>query len=188
MILPRKESMEKREYKMAELQTMERSSEELLSGEWNDEILDRMEKVIAAEAPIRRSLLYKRVINSFALQKLGSRLLPLFDSISASLANPVSEDRDGESVFHKEMDESYFRPTPDSRVRYSYQIPHAEAASALLYILSSSDKASWTRSELYSAFLSVMLWEKSGRAIEELYCHALLDPRIRRSGNGRILK
>ncbi|MGN1163490.1 MAG: DUF3320 domain-containing protein [Candidatus Ornithospirochaeta sp.] len=180
--------MEKREYKCVELEVVERTSEDLLSRELDGEILDRMKKTIETEAPIRRSLLYKRVINSFSLQKLGSRLLPLFDSISTSLPFPTTEDSDGETVFHSTGEEDYFRPTPDSSVRYSYQIPHSEAASAIIHIISSSEKNSWTRSELYRAFLSEMGWEKSGRAIEELFSNAVTDHRIRRSGNGRILK
>ena len=180
--------MEKREYIPAALEISENTSEDLLSRNMDGEIALRMEKVIMAEAPVRRSLLYKRVINSFSLEKLGSRLLPLFDSIASSLTFPTTEDKDGETVFHRGGDEDFFRPSPDGNVRYSYQIPHAEAASALLYILENSEKNSWSRNELYRAFLSAMGWNRSGRAIAELFDYALSDPRIRRSGNGRILK
>ena len=97
-------------------------------------------------------------------------------------------DGDGEVVFHKEEKEDFFRPSPSSALRYSYQIPHQEGAACILYILETGDKPSLTKGELYRLFLSEMGWEKSGRAIEELFSYALKDKRIKRSGNGRFLK
>lgn len=180
--------MEKREYTKANLEQIELVSDDLLSRTMDEMVLDRMTKTIETEAPIRRSLLYKRVLNSLGMVKVGIRLLELFDTLSSSLSFRISEDGDGETVFHSSEEEAYFRPTPDSAIRYSYQIPHEEAAICLLYILENGEKNSWTRSDLYKAFLSEMGWEKSGRSIEELFSYALKDSRIKRSGNGRILK
>ena len=180
--------IEKKPYVRVNLPLTPKESNDLLSLSFNDEIKERMEKTIEVEAPIRRTLLYKRVINSFGLLKVGSRLLSLFDSISSELSNAISEDYDGETVFHSTEDEDFFRPSPDSEDRYSYQIPSSEAASCLLYVMDNTEKQSLTKSQLYREFISAMGWEKSGNAIEKLFSAALLDSRIKRSGNGRILK
>ncbi len=180
--------IEKKPYVRVNLPLTPKESNDLLSLSFNDEIQERMEKTIEVEAPIRRTLLYKRVINSFGLLKVGSRLLSLFDSISSELSNAISEDYDGETVFHSTEDEDFFRPSPDSEDRYSYQIPSSEAASCLLYVMDNTEKQSLTKSQLYREFISEMGWEKSGNAIEKLFSAALQDNRIKRSGNGRILK
>lgn len=180
--------IEKKPYVRVNLPLTPKESNDLLSLSFNDEIKERMEKTIEVEAPIRRTLLYKRVINSFGLLKVGSRLLSLFDSISSELSNAISEDYDGETVFHSTEDEDFFRPSPDSEDRYSYQIPSSEAASCLLYVMDNTEKQSLTKSQLYREFICEMGWEKSGNAIEKLFSTALQDNRIKRSGNGRILK
>ena len=180
--------MEKRIYKVAEIEETRKEAEELLSRSLDDEIKERMKAVIEAEAPIRKALLYKRALNSFGLQKVGSRLLSLFEELSLTLSFPTTLDGDGEVVFHKEEKEDFFRPSPSSALRYSYQIPHQEGAACILYILETGDKPSLTKGELYRLFLSEMGWDKSGRAIEELFSYALKDKRIKRSGNGRFLK
>ena len=94
--------MEKRIYKVAEIEETKKEAEELLSRSLDDEIKERMKAVIEVEAPIRKALLYKRVLNSFGLQKVGSRLLSLFEELSLALPFPTTIDGDGEVVFHKE--------------------------------------------------------------------------------------
>ena len=94
--------MEKRIYKVAEIEETRKEAEELLSRSLDDEIKERMKAVIEAEAPIRKALLYKRVLNSFGLQKVGSRLLSLFEELSLTLSFSTTLDGDGEVVFHKE--------------------------------------------------------------------------------------
>ncbi len=180
--------IEKKPYTKVNLPITPRESNDLLSLSFNNEIKERMKMTIEAEAPIRRTLLYKRVINSFSLIKVGSRLLALFDAVASELDNETSEDYDGEIVFHNGKNEDFFRPSPDSDDRYSYQIPSSEAASCILYIMENSDKPSLAKTKLYREFITAMGWEKSGSSIEKLFSAALMDKRIKRSGNGRILK
>lgn len=180
--------IEKKPYQKTELATLKKESEDLLSSLYDEEIKTRMMRTIEVEGPIRRSLLYKRVLNSFSLVKVGSRLLSLFDRLSSEIEVLITEDYDGESIFHNGEREDFFRPSPNACDRYSYQIPSSEAASCILYILENSEKPSMTKSQLYREFIKEMGWEKSGRAIEEIFNSSLLDSRIKRSGNGRFLK
>ena len=91
-----------------------------------EEIRDRMAKVVETEAPIREALLYKRVINSLSMKKVGSRIEPVFRRIALSLPYERTEEN-GEMVFH-DGPEDFFRTSIGSD-RYSYQIPIAEAAA-----------------------------------------------------------
>ena len=124
--------IERREYRIASLQTMAAVPEMVISGALDDEIRARMCTVIETEAPIREALLFKRVIYSLSMKKVGSRIEPVFSRIAESLPYEKSEE-DGEKVFHF-GDESFFRTSIDSD-RYSYQIPIEEAANCILYII-----------------------------------------------------
>lgn len=180
--------MEKKEYTVAELENKTLTTDDVLSGAFDEDIKERMNRVIAVEAPIKESLLIKRVLNSLSIYKNGSRIDNHLAPILLSLNFNTSLDKDGERVYHTGKNEDYFRPTADSAVRYSYQIPSSEAANAILYILENGDKNSYTKSELYRLFLSQMEYLKSGERIVELYNAALTDKRIKISGNGRIIR
>lgn len=180
--------MEKREYIVTKLEIMTLSPENLLSGEFDNEIKKRMEEVIETEAPLRESILLKRVLNSFFLYKLGSRLNKHFIALENELDAIKTTDCCGEIVFHNGKNEDFFRPTPIAEVRYSYQIPTAEASNALIYIIENSTKNSFTKNELLRLFINEMGWEKNGDKIEALFSDALKDERIKRSRNGRIIK
>lgn len=180
--------MEKKEYTVTELEVKTLTPDEILSEAFDSEIARRMKEVIATESPIKESLLIKRVLSSLSIYKNGSRIDAHLSPLLSSLNFPSTIDRDGERVYHTGVDEEYFRPTPDSAIRYSYQIPSSEVANAILYILEKGNKNSYTKSELYRLFLSQMEYLKSGERLLELYEAALKDERIKISGNGRIIK
>ncbi len=175
--------IEKRDYIVTDLSVENKSPEELLSGVYDDEILKRMEAVIECEGPIKESLLFKRVINSFSLMKVGSRLLELLIKIEERLPFEATVEN-GEKVFHNGSEENFYRPTPDAAVRYSYQIPTIESANALITMLSSISGKPYKK-ELAPLFLSTMGWDKMGAKVRELFERGLEDERIKKSKNGR---
>ena len=174
------------EYQIAYLENKKATPEMLISRSLDDEIKKRMSKVVEIEAPIKEQLLYKRIINSLSMQKVGSRLLPIFKEIASTLGY-IKDEENGELVFHKE-NEDYFRPTPDSSIRYSYQIPYTEGANCVLYILENGQKNSYSKKELKALFLKELGYLKCGSKVDELFENSLKDRRIRKSGNGRIVK
>lgn len=180
--------MEKKDYRVTAFEVTAASSGELLEGGFDDDILARMKKIIETEGPVKESLLFKRLLNSYGLFRDGARLNALLTSLVGRIDTPVTTDGDGEKVYHTGRDEDYFRPTPLPEVRYSYQIPHSEAANCILYILENGEKNSYRKGELYRLFISQMGYLKSGDQISVLFSRALSDPRIRISGNGRIMK
>ena len=176
--------IQKRDYIVSRLDICRKTPEELLSGSLDDEILSRFEMIIETEAPIREALLFKRAINSYGLEKVGSRLQALFSTIEARISFPYT-DECGEKVFHrKDCDESYFRPTPDASIRYSYQIPYKEAANAVIYILEKTGHSLY-RKEISELFLKEMGWERQGSKVRDLLDGALRDERLSKSSNGR---
>ena len=176
---------EKKEYREAELEALAATPEAIISGSLNDEIRGRMMTVIEAEAPIKESLLFKRVINSLSLKKVGSRILPVFEGIASSLPVRITEDADGERVFHKEDEDDSYRPTPDSAIRYSYQIPAEEAARCIISILERNGKT-MTKSELKKRFRDEMGYQKLGASVDNLFNAACKCDGIKRTGNGRF--
>ncbi len=180
--------MERKDYKVTAFDETAQTSEDLISGAFNDDILARMEKIIDTEGPVKESLLFKRLLNSYGLFRDGSKLNALLTSLSGCIETPVTTDGDREKVYHTGRNEDYFRPTPLPKDRYSYQIPHEEAANCILYILENGEKNSYRKGELYRLFISEMGYLKSGDQISVLFNSALSDPRIKISGNGRIMK
>ena len=176
--------VEKKEYKIADLEPLQATPEAIISGTLDSEIKERMEKTIETEAPVLESLLYKRVINSLSLKKVGSRILPVFDRIASSLNARITEDQ-GERVFHKSDEENYFRPTPDSAVRYSYQIPTEEAVHCLMFILERENRII-TKSELSRLFKAELEYDRMGFQVDTLFKRAAKSPLLKRTGNGRF--
>ena len=175
---------EKREYRVAELEVIETTPDAIASGSMDDEIRNRMLKTIETEGPILESLLYKRVIYSLSLKKVGSRILPVFERIAASLPVRITEDGK-EQLFHKDNEEECFRPTPDSSIRYSYQIPTEEAVQCIQYILQHENRI-LTKSELSKLFKKELGYDRMGAKVDELFKRAAKSPDIKRTGNGRF--
>lgn len=178
--------IDKKEYIIASLPQLMATPENIISHSLDEEILDRMNRVIEIEAPIREQLLFKRVINSLGLQKIGSRILPVFSGISKRIEFEKTEEK-GEIVYHS-GNEDFFRPTPDSAIRYSYQIPYSEGANCILYILENNEANSWSKTSLKKRFTQELEYLKCGAKVDELFKYSLKDSRIKISGNGRVLK
>ncbi len=174
--------VEKREYKIEKLDVIKADPKMIISGSLDDEIRARMIRIINTEGPIRESLLYKRVINSLSMKKVGSRIEPVFKRIAASLPFDITEE-DGELVFHIDA-EDFFRSSIDSE-RYSYQIPISEAVNCLIFILKREDRT-LTKSELLLLFRKELGYEKTGSQIDKLFQAATKSERINRTGNGRF--
>ncbi len=174
------------EYIGTDLPLASHSPEELLSGTLNAEILKRMEEVIEVESPIKESLLFKRVLNSFGLVKLGSRLEPHFKDIAEKLtALRFSED---EKVYLKPDFEVDFFRYSDSTLRYSYQIPVIEGVNAIIYILEKENRR-LTRKELLQLFSESLGYQRKGAQVISLFLacleHGLRKGYVKVSGNHR---
>lgn len=128
-------------YEICDLPFTSLSSDQLLSGEYDDEIARRIKAVIAAESPVTEWLLIKRVINSFDLYKAGARIKAHMDEILGRMKLNAVNDQSG-TVYWKP------RQKPDSyniyRLFGSYDltcrdvlyVPDIEIANAAAFIAS----------------------------------------------------
>ena len=71
----------RRPYVKSELNNCCIPSEDLVSGCYDGDVLDRILAVVQAEAPISRGLLCKRVLNSFGIARMGTRLSAYMDRL-----------------------------------------------------------------------------------------------------------
>ena len=176
--------VEKRKYTTVTLDLIAAEPETVISGNMDDEIRERMIKTIEVEGPVLEPLLYKRVINSLSLKKVGSRIEPVFRRIALSL--PFSHTEEGGFlVFHNGREENFFRPS-DEAERYSYQIPVSEAVKCIEYIISNEGR-SLTRKELSLRFRTEMGYERMGAQVDILFSKAASSPELERYGNGRYV-
>ena len=112
--------------------------------------------------------------------------LPLPFTFYAESHDELSKaEEDGERVFHKDGEEPCFRPTPDSAVRYSYQIPVEEAVCCLQFILE-REKRIITKSELSKLFKAELGYDRMGSQVDALFRKAAKSSSLKRTGNGRF--
>ena len=83
--------IEKKEYRITALEPISADPEMVISRSMDDEIRKRMSDVIETEAPIREALLFKRVINSISMKKVGSRIEPVFKATGGLTLAQVRE-------------------------------------------------------------------------------------------------
>lgn len=111
-------------------------SEDFLSYFHKKFILDQIKSVIQIEAPISRSLLCKRVLNSWSISRLGSRIDSFFDELFRD--SDCYQTTDGVHCFwiNKEQMNSYttFRPKSE---RDAVDLPPREIANGIKHILAS---------------------------------------------------
>lgn len=70
-----------RPYQVADLKYTPATSVDFAQGYYDSEVMDKIRTVIQIEAPISRALLCKRVLNSFAITRMGTRLATHMDRL-----------------------------------------------------------------------------------------------------------
>lgn len=123
------------DYTCADLAPMSLSCEELCSGNHDADILQRMTQVVEAESPISRSLLYKRIIESYGIARMLPRIANYFDALMprvGALATGTHPD-----LFFWRSDScpdtyEWYRPVSE---RDAKDIAPQEVANALCFVL-----------------------------------------------------
>ncbi len=179
---------ERKAYRTCTLSIISLSPEDVLSQSHDEELKARINAIISAEAPIKDTLLKKRLLSGISLKRCGSRLDEHISALIDTM-NLFTTEED-ETVYHKAPYTGYtfFRTAPESE-RYSYQIPVCEAKCALLWCLENHSGMMYRR-ELLQAFTSALLYERKGSSIEALFeaslNAALEDKSIKESGNHKF--
>lgn len=175
-------------YTTCTLSIISLSPEDVLSHNHDGELKARINAIISAEAPIKDTLLKKRLLSGISLKRCGQRLDAHISALLREM-NPFVTEED-ECVYHKAPCDRYtfFRTAPESE-RYSYQIPVCEAKCALLWALENHSGMMY-RTQLLDAFTKALLYERKGSSIEALFeaslRAALEDKTIKESGNHKF--
>ena len=130
--MPVEEESSCRSYNRSILEYKSVSADDLVSGIYDEEILDRISAVVNAEAPINKGLLCRRVLNSFGIARMGTRLSAYMDVLLECLSLPVT----GKDFYWRkdQNPKEYSIYRPDSR-REALDIAPEEVCVALCRIL-----------------------------------------------------
>lgn len=185
--------VEKKDYLPTPVEKCNVELDFFLSGSMNEQIRERMSLIIDSEAPITRSLLFKRLINSYGFLKVGSRIAEMLESIAATLQEETSMEN-GEVVYHKADDDNYFRVsgTNEDDFRFSYQIPLSESRNVVIYVLSLPENSrGMLKKELFSAFIRELGYTRRGSQLEKLFEATFKDMKekggISKKSNGKFM-
>lgn len=122
-------------YTESKLKEENLSPDDFASGLFNLKILDKIAKVIESEAPVSKSLLCKRVVNSFGITRMGPRITAHIDRLLRQANHRTSGSAD--AIFYWTQDqnpENYDKYRPDSG-RDALDIAPEEIAVAICRIL-----------------------------------------------------
>lgn len=111
------------------------SADEFLAPHHADNIRQRISAVISAEAPISRSLLCRKIINSFGISRMGTRIAQHLDHLISDLQPTASGPAD--AIFYWRRDQTpelYDRYRPQSS-REALDIAPEEVAAAICRLL-----------------------------------------------------
>ncbi|MBT6995653.1 DUF3320 domain-containing protein, partial [Candidatus Woesearchaeota archaeon] len=120
-------------YEFADIPTRRRKLEYDSYGDlYDEEYIKRLiREVLSIEEPIEKSLLYKRVANSFGIRKVGARIKRNFDG----LINEMGIQKNGETLSWKRITGIFPPRISNEEVRPFIYIPKEELAGALIEIL-----------------------------------------------------
>lgn len=117
----RKESVKKNTYEFDDpnaklyhttiLHSMNIPSEKLIRGLYISDTISRIQKVIEQEAPISKSLLYRKVITSYGITRIGTRITTYINHVLATIKQPYTNT--GEEIFYWSGDQ-----TPTEYIQY----------------------------------------------------------------------
>ena len=127
-------------YTAAQLNIVSMSSDDFMARKNAAELKKRTLEVIKCEAPITENLLTKRLLNSYSITRVGSRVQTYLDEFYAKLGAKTTKQADGQTIYwnSKQEPDNYtdFRAgKTDNDKRDSKDIPIIEAANAVLKVV-----------------------------------------------------
>lgn len=164
-----------RRYRAAKLPQQTVSAEDLLSSRYTPGIRKRIISLMDGEAPISKSYMLRRIIQSYGIARSGSRITAHLESLLDAMNLKTTQQ--GEQTFYWRADqdpESYqlFRAaeSEDSR-REAKDIPVEEAAAAVCQAL--ADQLSLNEEDLVREGAKLLGYPRAGSAISALMLEAI---------------
>jgi hypothetical protein len=162
-------------YTPAKLRESVVSAEDILLPKYAAGIRKKLETVIAKEAPISKTLLTRRVIQSYGITRAGSRIQGHLDKIIESLGLKTTQQED--QIFYwtpEQNPDTYFtyRPSPTEEDRRdAKEIPVQEAAGAVCQVL--EDQISLNQEDLIREAAKLMGYPRLGSSVTNLFSNAI---------------
>ena len=159
----------KQKYTVTQLPYNNISSDEFCLPYNTQRILDRISKVVETEGPVSRELICKRVLKSFGIARMGSRLEKYFGELLRKLHFPKTVHHG--IIFFWPMNKLSFsslafRVSEDDNERRSAEdLPPEEVACAISYVL--QNQFSMTKSDLVRETYKVLGYSRAGTAVEQ---------------------
>ncbi len=185
-ILLKKNENEKK-YSPAKLPQVKYPSDDFYNPVYRNFILNQIDKVVQSEAPVSRSLLYKRILSAWGISRLGQKLNTYFDSL-LSVCNYYKSEHQNLIFYWK--NESQYATYKDYRTgteRDAADLPPEEVANAMKQIL--EDEISMPRTELTKICRQYFGFSRTGTNVEAAMERGLLEAVCRgyiKEDNGRV--
>ncbi len=126
-------------YAVAETHNQPATIDALMDGAHDYLLLRTIQTVLDAEAPLRRTVLWKRVLNSFGITHASSRLTAYLERLATDMAIPMTVDGAQAVCWQKGQDPEaypYIRYVTDTPAqRDPAAVPWVEAVNAMVYVL-----------------------------------------------------
>jgi hypothetical protein len=166
------------------------SAEDILLPKYAAGIRKKLDTVISKEAPIAKSLLIRRVIQSYGITRSGVRIQTYLDKLIEGMNLQTTQQEDMIFYWAPGQDpETYFtyRPTATEEDRRdAREIPVQEAAGAVRQVL--EDQISLNQEDLIRESAKLMGYTRLGSAVTNLFSnavrYAVWKGKITQSSNG----
>jgi len=152
------------------LESINGSAEDFCQPQHNRLILSQIEQVLAAEAPISKNLLGKRVLSAWGIARMGARLERRMEELIT--AGRFKKTKSHQAVFYwnkEQQPENYelFRiPNGDGLRRDMEDIPAEEIANAVKHIL--TNQISLSKEDLVKEVYKLFGFARGSAAMEEI--------------------
>jgi superfamily I DNA and/or RNA helicase len=137
--------------------------------EYTQKILDKITKVIDTEGPISRNLLCKRILKSYGIARMGSRLEKRFAELLRKVYYPTTTHQEMEYYWPMAIVPSSYKlfrvSENESERRNAEDLPPEEVAGAVRYIL--QNQLSMSKDDLVRETYKVFGYARAGIAVEQ---------------------
>lgn len=157
-------------YKLAQLPTTPIDSDDYQRSMWQDAIVERMRKVIEAEAPVEKQRLFNTVRASFGIKRSGRDIQSHNEWLFNRKINAKQTEFAGSTfVWRGDQDpQTYrtYRPTDEDANRQITEYPYQELLAAILAALGSAERLSYE--DLVEATMRLLGYKRKTNRVREV--------------------
>lgn len=162
-------------YKTAQLPTTPIDSDDYQRSMWQDAIVERMRKVIEAEAPVEKQRLFNTVRASFGIKRSGRDIQSHNEWLFSRKINAKQTEFAGSTfVWRGDQDpQTYrtYRPTDEEANRQITEYPYEELLAAILAALGTAERLSYE--DLVEATMRLLGYKRKTNRVREVIGSAI---------------